>query len=220
MKKTSERQYHSPVREQQAEATRRRIADTARRLLLAHGYEATTIGNIARQAGVAAPTVYAAFGSKQGILAEILRQAAFGPAYRDLVREALATVEPSRRLAFAARIARQIHDSERAELDLWRGAGVVAPELAAIEHKRECDRYSAQEPMIAYLAESGHLRRGVSPAVARDVLWALTGRDFYRMLVIERSWTSDRYESWLADLLTIALLSPSASGRPKRRKRQ
>jgi AcrR family transcriptional regulator len=207
MKKHSSRLYHSPARQQQAEETRRRIADTARRLLLARGYEATTIENIAHEAGVAAPTVYATFGSKRGILAEILRRAAFGPAYQDLVREAMTAAEAAQRLAFAARIARQIHDSERAELDLWRGAGVVAPELAAIEHKRERERYSAQEVMIAYLAKAGHLRHALSPKAARDILWALTGRDFYWMLVIERGWTSDRYEAWLADLLNAALLA-------------
>jgi len=41
----------------------------------------------------------------------------------------------------------------------------------------------------------------------RDIFWAFTGRDFYRMLVVERGWSSDEYEKWLAELLIQLLLS-------------
>jgi hypothetical protein len=37
-------------------------------------------------------------------------------------------------------------------------------------------------------------------------MWMLTGRDLYRMLVLERGWSSDDYEAWLASAL-IALLT-------------
>jgi AcrR family transcriptional regulator len=40
---------------------------------------------LARAAGVATPTVYALFGSKRNILAELIVRTAFGPAYQDLV---------------------------------------------------------------------------------------------------------------------------------------
>jgi len=35
---------------------------------------------------------------------------------------------------------------------------------------------------------------------------AYTGRDVYRMLVLERGWSSDEYESWLAATLIKALM--------------
>jgi TetR/AcrR family transcriptional regulator, regulator of cefoperazone and chloramphenicol sensitivity len=63
-----QRKYHSPVREQQAGQTRERILDAARRLILSKGFADATIEGIACEAGVAAPTVYAAFGSKRGIV--------------------------------------------------------------------------------------------------------------------------------------------------------
>ncbi len=40
---------------------------------------------------------------------------------------------------------------------------------------------------------------------ARDILWAFTGRDMYRMFVIEQGWTSEEYETWLAQLLVKML---------------
>jgi hypothetical protein len=37
-------------------------------------------------------------------------------------------------------------------------------------------------------------------------MWTLTGRDIYCMLVLQRGWTSDEYESWLGDTLLATLI--------------
>jgi hypothetical protein len=79
--------------------------------------------------------------------------------------------------------------------------------LAALEKESEDRRYEAQAPNIALLLQSGRLRPELDATTARDVLWSLTGRELYRMLVRERGWTSERYEAWLADMLMQALLS-------------
>jgi hypothetical protein len=42
--------------------------------------------------------------------------------------------------------------------------------------------------------------------MARDILWTLTSYDIHRRLVIERNWSSDRYEEWLGDTLVATLL--------------
>jgi hypothetical protein len=46
-------------------------------------------------------------------------------------------------------------------------------------------------------------------ANTHDLTNAVTTRDVYRMLVIERGWSSDQYEKWLADALVTALIEPS-----------
>jgi AcrR family transcriptional regulator len=196
------------MRQRQAEETRRRIAEAAHRLFVTRGYAGTTIQAVARKAGVAVQTVYAVFASKRGLLTDLMDRATFGPAYQKLVSQALATEDPVARLRIAARIARQVHDSWRGEIELLRGAGVVAPELAALERERESRRFEAQKPVIDHLAETERLRRDLEVSEARDVLWALTGRELYRNLVAQRSWSSDRYESWLGDLLVSALVMP------------
>ena len=200
------RSYQSAVRERQAAETRQRITAAGRRLLVAKVYAAMTIDAIARDAGVAAQTVYAVFGSKAGILTEILDQARFDETYQDLVRQATSASEPDERLRYAARIARRIFDSERPVLDLLRGAGVLAPELSRVERERESMRYDRQEPLIEHLAKKKHLRPGLSKAKAREILWALTSRDLYRMLVRERGWSSQEFEEWLGRTLVEALL--------------
>jgi len=207
MARPSGRNYQSPTRQRQADETRSRIVAAARQLLLTHGYAGMTVDAIAKEAGVAAPTVYAAFGSKTGILAELLDQARFGPGFEELVQQTMAASEPLERLRFVARIARTVYESESKIVDLLRGAGMVAPELAALEKESECRRYEAQEPNITLIIQAGRLRSDLDATTARDVLWSMTGRESYRMLVRERGWTPDRYEAWLADMLTKALLS-------------
>src|SRR5262245_14553712 len=206
MTKPAKRAYQSQIRQRRADETRLQIADAARKLFLANGYEGTTIDAIAAEAGVASQTVYAIFHSKKGILAEIIERARFGPAYQELVRQALQTIEPAERLRLAANIARQVYDSEQAEATLLRGAGVVAPELAKMGQEREIRRFKAQKATVKVLLESGKLRDDLKESKVRDILWTLTGREIYYMLVIERGWNSDEYERWLADLLITSLL--------------
>ncbi len=209
MRAKQKRPYQSAVRERQAADTRQRIATAARRLLAAKGYAAMTIDAVAREAEVAAQTVYAVFGSKVGILNEILDEARFDETYQELVRQAQTAPDARARLLYAARIARQIFDSERPVLDLLRGAGVLAPELSRVERERESMRYERQAPLIEYLAKKKQLRPGLSPARAREILWTLTSRDLYRMLVRERGWPSQEFEDWLGDTLLRALTGGS-----------
>ena len=71
-KRTVKRRYHSEVRAAAAVGTRAAITAAARRLFASRGYTATPIDRIAREAGVAVPTVYAAFGTKGAILESVL----------------------------------------------------------------------------------------------------------------------------------------------------
>src|SRR3954453_22945544 len=66
--KGAERPYSSPLRAQQAEATRRAVLDAARELFIAQGYGATTLDQIAARAGGTKPTVFSAVGNKQTVL--------------------------------------------------------------------------------------------------------------------------------------------------------
>ena len=216
--KVTKRLYKSPVRERQASDTRRRIVEATRKLLQSEGYAGMTIEAIAQRAEVSAQTIYALFKSKTGILTELLDQSTFGAGYQESVQQALSANEPETRLRFAARIARQIHDAQSATLDLLRGAGVVAPELAKLEQQRESLRYERQEVMLLSLRDAGRLRAEPDYGTARDIFWMLTGRDVYRMLVRERRWSSQKYQDWLGDTLVQSLLTPiGANPKPKGR---
>ena len=203
------RTYNSPKRQRQGAETRAAIKAAAQALFADRGYEAATIADIARAAGVAAPTVYAQFASKRGILAEALKDVRFGQGYRQAIGDALNSADPDARLRLIATIARQVYEVEDATLSLWRAAGALAPELAAIEAEDEEGRRDAQSSTIDLLIATGRLNSGLGRETARDVLWTLTSRDLYRQLVKARAWSAAQYEAWLADLLQVALLARS-----------
>ncbi|MDT7554326.1 MAG: hypothetical protein QOI16_2862, partial [Pseudonocardiales bacterium] len=72
------RTYHSPVRAESARRTRQMIVAAARALFLERGYTAASLRDVAEMAGVARPTVAAAFGSKPALLRQILDEALAG----------------------------------------------------------------------------------------------------------------------------------------------
>src|SRR5438046_1201412 len=72
------RSYRSTRRRAQAQQLREDAGEAARRLFLARGYVGTTMDAIAGAAGVARPTVFAAFGAKAAILARVIDRAIGG----------------------------------------------------------------------------------------------------------------------------------------------
>ena len=200
------RPYHSRVRQRQAEETRQRILEAARSLFESQGYAATTLEAIAELAEVSPKTLGAVFGSKRALLAEVINPEAFSTPVKLLIEELRATEDPSRQLSLVAQITRQAYEPMASSLELLRTAGAVAPELADVARQIEARRRQNQARLIASLSEQGALGPGLSFEEATDVLWALTSYDVYRMLVVEQRWEPERYETWLAQLLTQHLL--------------
>ena len=205
MQKAKKRTYQSAARQRQADETRTRIIAAARKQLEEKGYAGMTIEAIAQAAEVAVPTVYANFRSKAGIVAEILDAARFGEAYQEAVRDVKAETRPRERLQYAARIARRVYESESSIHDLLRGAATLAPALAQQAEETECRRYESQRHLIEGLAGAKQLRPGLTIEQARDVLWALTSRDLYRLLVKKRGWSPSQYEDWLRETMVATL---------------
>jgi len=88
-----------------------------------------------------------------------------------------------------------------------RGVSVLSPDLKTIEAELEAVRFTIQEPRAQLLVKLVPAARRLGLARVRDILWMYTGRDVYRMLVLERGWSSDQYESWLAETLIRTLLA-------------
>lgn len=206
MSKTKKRPYKSASRNAQAAQTKDRILAAAKKLFESEGFEYVTIEKIAQTADVSIPTVYALFQSKRGILRLLMDEVFPKALFESLVEKSKGAKSPQERLRFSAKIARQMYDAEKAQMDIFRGAAVLAPEFKELEKEREMRRYHRQEVTIQAMAEEKSLAEGLSITRARDILWAFTGRDLYRMLVIEQRWTSAEYEKWLAQHLINTLV--------------
>jgi hypothetical protein len=91
-------------------------------------------------------------------------------------------------------------------MEIFQGAAILSPEFKELEKERELRRYKRQEESLKMIEKAGALLKELSLSKARDILWAFTGRDMYRMFVVEQGWTSDEYEAWLAQLLVKMLI--------------
>ncbi|MBA3238462.1 MAG: TetR/AcrR family transcriptional regulator [Parachlamydiaceae bacterium] len=190
----------------QAEQTRNRILERARGLFQAEGFECVTIEKIAQVAEVSGPTIYALFQSKRGLLRALMDEALPSDQYKALMEEVEKDKAPKEHLMLAAKIARQMYDAERAQMDIFHGASVLAPEFKELEKEREKRRYQRLEETIKMIAKEKAFIDGLTISKAHDILWAFTGRDLYRMLVIEQGWFSEEYEKWLAQHLIKSLI--------------
>jgi AcrR family transcriptional regulator len=207
------RPYNATLRQEQAQMTRGRILDAARRLLLGGHYSGVTMDDIAREAGVAYQTVYSVFGNKLR-LAQAIIEAGWPH-----VDEALKLADEGREspvpevwLRIAARISRRINEPCADLVRFMRESG--DPDLLARYRFNEDQRFEQLGEVAELVERSGRLSPGMSRTEARAVLWAMTGADWYGQLVFQRGWTPARYEEWLARALIRLLLARPAALTP------
>lgn len=203
---SKKRAYNSESRLAQSHKTKSRILASAKRLFESTGFEKITIEEIARRAKVSSPTIYSIFQSKKGVLLALMDNAFSPEQHALLVNQGMNEKSPRKRLEIAARISRQLYDAEKTQLNLLRGALILDPEFKELEIERERRRYKRQEEAVKMMAKEKAFTERISLSRIRDILWAFTGRDIYRMLVIERGWSSDEYEKWLGEFLIQTLL--------------
>lgn len=200
---SKKRNYNSDNRKFQAQKTKERILISARKLFEKKGFDKVTIEKIAQSAKVSVPLIYSIFQSKSGILLSLMDEALSPEQYQAMVEEAKNEKNSPKRFDIAAKIARQLYDAEKTQLTFLHGAAVLCPEVKEIEMGRESRRYYRQEETITTMMKENVLVDKYSITDIRDIFWALTGRDMYRMLVIERGWSSDKYEKWLGEFLVL-----------------
>ena len=210
------RPYDSPLRREQADATRRRILDAAQRLFERDGFTATTMAAIAAEARVSLKTVYLAFETKAGVLRALWHVLLRGDeepvpvGERPWFRAVLKEPDPRRKLRLNVHNAKVVRARIGPLLDVIRDAAPTEPELASLWKRIQLEFYENQRAVVDDLHRSKALRRGLGVARATDILWTLNHPDVYRLLVSDRGWTPDAHEEWLADILCEQLLERSS----------
>jgi AcrR family transcriptional regulator len=205
------RSYDSSGRRALAEVNRARILDAARDLFLRRGFAATSVAAIASAAGVSAPTVFAAFGSKVNLLKEAAETTIVG----DVRAIPMAQREEMRR----------VHAGETADEVLDRLAALMVsrapvvhpifaviygardghPEIAALVDLLEEQRLTGATALARTVAERSGIDDAGRIAEIRDCIWAELSTTSYEALVIKRGWSLDRYQTWLRAAFQIPL---------------
>ena len=198
----------SSYRQEQAAATRERIAEAARRLFATDGYGATSIQAIAAEAGVAVRTVYSAFGAKREILSFICERWLERARARERAGDVLAEPDPARRLRGAASWLRALYEAGFDVVMIFEAATDESAETRALLRSKLAGRNQAMDAMISSL--DGHLRAPVREVQA--VYRALAAPGVYRELVEESGWTPDEFERWVGDTLERSAMGGQATG--------
>lgn len=192
-------------RQQQAEATRQRIADAAQVLFARDGYAVTSMESIAQAAGVATRTVYAAFGAKRAILNVICERWLERAGARELAGTVLAAADPRSRLRGAATWLTTLYSTD---FDVARILDAALDEDAATRdllHAKLRGRNRVMDALIASVSADLVIPLADAQAIYR----AFAAVGVYGALVEDADWSRQRFEGWLADTL-VAQLLPSA----------
>ncbi len=206
------RRYDSPRRAEQARQTRAAVIDTAQRLFLRDGFAATTITAIAAEAGVSAETVYKAFGGKPGLVRAICETALAGegPVPAEARSDDLQLTEPDPRAIIRGwgRLTAEVAPRVSPVLLLLRAAAVADPEMADLRDEMDASRLRRMTRNARNLADTGHIRDGITVKHAGEVLWTYSSPELYELLVLHRGWQARRYGAFIADAMIAALLRP------------
>lgn len=218
------RKYHSPLRADQAEQTRRRILESAFRLFAERGYAGTTIAAVAEDAGVSPETIYLSLGGKRGLLEGVIDTAITGAedgATQEDTRwtPAAGLPRPGERLEKMVEYSCRILARTRPIHAVIRGAADKEPFAAALNRRLLHDRLTAQtERVRKYLADD--LRAGLSLDQAGQRYCVLASPELYYLLTVELGWTADQHRTWLTDLLKTDLLGPRTARAPATSRRR
>jgi AcrR family transcriptional regulator len=214
MAKAVKRRYDNTRRLAQVRATRLHVIEAAKGLFIKNGYPATTLDSVADAADVPLPTLYRLFGSKRALLRAVLDTSFAGDdepiafVDRPAVQAALSEPDPQQLLAAFARITREFMDRSSAILHVLASAAQVDAEAADLLAEIRRQRHTGQSRIVAALVARGTLDPSLEPSEAADVVYLLLSPDTHRILTLERRWTPQQYETWLASTLGRTLLAP------------
>lgn len=208
------RPYRPVARQARTRRTRAAVAEAAQSLFVERGYAATTIEAISERSDTPQATVYRLFSSKLGILKAVLDvsiggdDAAVAMADRPQVRAVLGDADPEDQLAGFAALLREVMARVGPVHRILADAARSDEDAAALLAEIARQRHEGQRGLARSLAHAGALRPGLRERDAADIVHALASPEVYGLLVTDRGWSGERYEKWLASILTAQLLPP------------
>ena len=194
-------------------ATRGRVVEAARDLFLSRGYVATTMAEIAREAGVALQSVYTAGQSKADLLHLVIDLAVAGDQQdvmlvdRPEFRAVAAESDPERQVQMLASLIAATMERLAPVWIAYQEAGAVdtkaASNLVAAHHRRR-ETFRA---MIRMIPEQ-HLRHPYDQSA--DTMWIIGSIDVALLQRTVLDWDPTRCAEWLSDTLVAQLIRPTS----------
>ena len=191
------------------------MVSAARSLFVERGYAATTVDAISERSDVPPATVYRLFSSKLGILKAVLDvsiagdDAAVAVPDRPRVQQLFATADAREQLTGFVEFTRDINVRAGPVYQILVSAAAADADAATLLAEITRQRREGQRQIAKSLAQKGALRPKLRQRDAEDRIHALMSPEIFRLLVVERGWTPQRYAEWLSETLTDQLLDPN-----------
>jgi len=209
----SKRTYDARRRRERADderrETRNRVVAAAHDLFVAKGYTATSMADIASEAGVALQTVYKAGTSKAELLHMVVDAEVAGDdeqvmfAQRESFQALARQTDPSRQVRMLADLITDVQERSASIQAAYRQAAAVDASVAGhfeAAHLRRLQTFTA----AIHLMPRAQLQR--PPDEAATTVWAMASPEVFHLLRHVRDWNADQYRTWLRRTLASVLL--------------
>jgi AcrR family transcriptional regulator len=156
------------------------VTDVAFRVFAERGYDATSMDDVAREAGITKASIYHHVPSKEALLARGLDRA-LAALFAVLDEPAAQEGSPGERLAAIVRRVAEITMSMRAEVSvLFRVRGNSPTERAALERRRSFDAIVTE--LVDQAQGEGSVRRDIEPAMLVRLIFGMSNSliEWYR----------------------------------------
>jgi len=203
------RVYRSALRAEQAQRTRAAVLDAATRCFLARGYAATTMKDVAVEAGVSVQTVFGQ-GSKASLLLGCVDRAVVGDdeqvpfAQRELFTRLVSAPDREGKLGAAREMARTYVPMTVPMIRVFAEAAPGDAEIGAAW--AEYERRRLQDARVLVASFEPWLRDGLDLDRATEIFWGVFSHVPAVTLVWERGWSVDEYVDFLVDAVARLLL--------------
>jgi AcrR family transcriptional regulator len=170
------------------------------------------MSDIAQHAGVALPTVEAAFGTKAKLLSALRDVTIVGDeeaipvAERSWFQDMLAEPDPWRQVQLFVQGTCQMKQRTARLNEVIRRAAPSDPEIGQLWQLVQDQLMADLRLVVERLAAQGALREGLDVIQAARSLWLLNHPSVYYLAIVEGAWSEEEFELWLADTLTHQLL--------------
>lgn len=212
MSDRGKRSYNSDLRAAHARRTHTQIVAAAGELFAENGYAATTIDAIAQAAGVSRKTVFTSAGGKASLIKLAYDYTITGDdepvplRERPVIKALEAEPDAARMLAGFSEMVTGIQGRITRLYMALVGAAESEPEARTLFEQLEQQRLAAMKRPATLLSRRGALRRGLTIAMATDILWLHNDPVLYHQLVHKRQWTPAQFRDWLTHALQSQLL--------------
>jgi len=190
-----------------AQQTRRDILGAARRLFAERGYSATSINDIAEEAGVAIQTIYARLGSKRGMLLALIDLIDEEAGVGTLAEEVTSARTPLAALRAGVRLTRSFQERCGDIVEALFTAAGAEPELADAVAEGQRRHREGARVTIDRIQKLDGLRNDVLPERAQALFALSTNHEAWRELTRGYQLGWDAAEDWLVEALSRALLA-------------